>query len=80
MGVCHFNSKNRRIDLKYYSIREIGFALVHFTGSDGFNRYLRNIALRKGLLMNDKGFYEKGSNKRIEILANKEEIIFDYLG
>ena len=44
MGICKVREKYRRIDIKLFPKEEYGTALLHFTGSDYFNRNLRMIA------------------------------------
>ena len=53
---------HRRIDIKVYLPEELPFALLYFTGSGYFNRSMRWWAKRKGLSLNDKGFFRETNN------------------
>ena len=55
IGLCKLNhpdSKFRRIDILMVPKRELGAALIHFTGNDLFNRRIRSFARTKvGLIV-----------------------------
>eukprot|EP00475_Leptophrys_vorax_P045938 TRINITY_DN9706_c0_g2_i1.p1 TRINITY_DN9706_c0_g2~~TRINITY_DN9706_c0_g2_i1.p1 ORF type:complete len:300 (-),score=81.31 TRINITY_DN9706_c0_g2_i1:11-910(-) len=57
MGVCQISPSHlhRRIDIKVYPMRLMGYALLHFTGSEHFGRSLRLYAKRKGYSLSDCG-------------------------
>jgi DNA polymerase/3'-5' exonuclease PolX len=40
MGVCNLLGIHRRIDIKYYPRDQFGYAILYFTGSDHFNRFV----------------------------------------
>ena len=54
MGICrlHPHAPHRRIDIKYVPLRELGFALLYFTGSMEFNREMRRVAHTRGVMLN----------------------------
>ncbi|KAL2423378.1 DNA polymerase lambda [Exophiala dermatitidis] len=47
----------RRIDFLFVPWAELGAALIYFTGNDYFNRSLRLLASRKGMLLNQHGLF-----------------------
>lgn len=69
---------HRRIDMKVYPRSQFAFALLYFTGSDHFNRSMRNFAknskdLHRGLnySLSDKGIFEvirNNNNKGIKLI------------
>ena len=46
---------HRRLDLKIYPHATMPFALLYFTGSDYYNRSLRNFCNRSGWTLSDHG-------------------------
>ncbi|RLN58201.1 hypothetical protein BBP00_00007134 [Phytophthora kernoviae] len=56
MGVCRVSEglPYRRIDIKVYPRRFFGFATLHFTGSDHFNRSMRLFANKNGWNLSDR--------------------------
>jgi hypothetical protein len=62
MGVCYFEGKHHRIDIKHYPVEQYAFALMYFTGSDLFNRQMRMQAHNMGLLLSDHGISRKERN------------------
>ncbi len=67
---------NRRLDILVTSIEEYPFALLYFTGSQALNIILRQVAIDRGLRLNE---YSLTKNKK-EIKLKTEEEIFNYLG
>lgn len=64
-------------DIRVVPPESLGAALVYFTGSKGFNIYLRKKAIAKGLKLNEYGIFDK----RNKMVAGKtEEEIFSTLG
>lgn len=47
----------RRIDLLIVPDTELGAAMIYFTGNDLFNRSLRLLARKKGMLLNQRGLF-----------------------
>ena len=72
---------HRRIDIKVYLPEELPFALLYFTGSGYFNRSMRWWAKRKGLSLNDKGFFRETSNPNSHVRGDftEEADVFRYL-
>jgi len=67
----------RHIDLILTPIEDLWPALMHFTGSGGFNQWIRGEFKKKGWKLSEKGlFNNKGKKMKIE----SEGDIFDYLG
>ena len=65
-----------QVDCRVVEERSFGAALMYFTGSKNFNIKLRQIAIRKGLKVNEYGIYK---NDKF-ICGKTEEEIFKYLG
>lgn len=78
----------RRIDFLFVPRRELGAALIYFTGNDIFNRSLRLLARRKGMRLNQRGLYrdvKRGArgerlNEGVLVEGRSEERIFEALG
>lgn len=78
----------RRIDLLLVPYKQLGAALIYFTGNDIFNRSIRLLASRKGMWLNQRGLYRdvlRGSGREKitegELVEGKDERrIFDILG
>jgi len=64
------------IDLRIVSKDSFGAALLYFTGSKEYNIFLRKLAQKKGLKLNEYGLFSK--NKKIA--GKTEEEIFQALG
>lgn len=75
MGFCKYNNDIMRIDIRVTSLYSYYPALLYFTGSSEFNRYLRKIAIKQGYKLNEYGLYK--NNKSIFI--QNEKMIFDLL-
>lgn len=67
---------HRRIDFELVENARWPFALLYFTGSKDFNRQMREIAKKKGLLLNQRGLFYGNQ----EFLYKEEKDIFDALG
>jgi DNA polymerase (family 10) len=65
-----------QLDCRVVEEKSFGAALLYFTGSKNFNIKLRQIAIRKGLKLNEYGIFR---NKRF-IAGRREEEIFKTLG
>lgn len=65
-------------DLRPFSREEFGAALVYFTGSKAHNVQLRNVALEKGLTLNEYRLAEKDSLD--PVASETEEEIYGELG
>lgn len=61
MGICRLPGEGRlfrRLDIKSYPREIFAFALLYFTGSDHFNRSMRNYVGNCGWCLSDQGLYE----------------------
>ncbi len=63
-------------DIRVFNKDEIGAALQYFTGNKEHNVLIREIAVKKGLTLNEYGLF-KGNKK---IAGEKEEDIYEKLG
>ncbi|CAN6652703.1 hypothetical protein TRVA0_026S00540 [Trichomonascus vanleenenianus] len=75
----------RRIDVLCVPWEERGASLIYYTGNDLFNRSIRLLASRKGMVLNQKGlFKEPGGNgpptRQHLIAGDDEKKIFEALG
>lgn len=78
MGFIKLNSKAvvRRIDIRFIPTESYYPALLYFTGSGEFNRYMRGIAVDLGYMLNEYGLFK--GKRRIKV--NSEKDIFEKLG
>ena len=68
--------ENLQVDIRMIGDDSYGAALLYFTGSKNHNIKMRNIAIKKGLLLNEYGLFKEG-----EYMAGKtEKEIFKKLG
>ena len=67
---------NVQVDCRVVEYRSFGAAMVYFTGSKNFNIKLRQIAIRKGLKVNEYGVFRKDKF----IAGRTEEEVFKVLG
>ena len=75
MGICKLpNLPPRRIDILYTPPHEYPFAILYFTGSDKYNRNMREHAQRHGYKLNEKGITTK-KQEEIPNLKNEEDIL-----
>lgn len=79
MGIVACNSRNIRLDIEFVKRDEWGSSLLYFTGSRGFNIYIRSEAKRQGYLLNEHGLYLIKSGKKI-LYNPTERDIFNHLG
>ncbi|KAJ8026281.1 DNA polymerase lambda [Holothuria leucospilota] len=90
MGVCKLpgeNQKYRRLDIIVAPYSEYPCALVHFTGSDHFNRSIRALAGKKGMSLSEHalrtGVIRRGRDRIHEgtpLPVTSEEDIFRHMG
>ncbi len=88
MSICKFDeeSPHRRIDLNVNLRKYRAFAIMHYTGSQYFNKTLRLVARRLGYTLNDVGMSRVVRVHHQKVLytdnieCNTEEEIFKKLG
>jgi DNA polymerase (family 10) len=69
------------VDLRVVSEASYGAALNYFTGSKAHNVALRQIAMKKGMKLNEYGLFKIGSEGKEKIIAGaNEEEIYHALG
>jgi len=73
-----YSKFHRKVDIKYYPQDSHITAIVYFTGSRRFNRFMRDKYKRKGYLLNQYGLFKKGKVKKVPIKNEKE--LFDRIG
>jgi DNA polymerase (family 10) len=67
-----------QVDLRIFEVDELGSALLYFTGSKQHNISLRNIALEKGMKLNEYGLFRNDTGQRIA--SRTEEEVYSALG
>ena len=87
MGICKLNSKSkgRRMDIRFIPYESKVPAILYFTGSGNFNKFMRTEALKKGYTINEYGIYQtkKINSKQVkdkQIAVSTEKDIFDIVG
>ena len=69
-----------QVDLRVVEKRSYGAAMVYFTGSKAFNIRLRQMAIRKGLKVNEYGVFKVKGDKETYLCGQSEEEVFKALG
>jgi DNA polymerase (family 10) len=67
-----------QVDLRVVEKESYGAALVYFTGSKAHNIRLREMAIKKGLKLNEYGIFREKDNKRVG--GEKEQDVYTILG
>ncbi|GFN98238.1 DNA polymerase beta [Plakobranchus ocellatus] len=89
MGVCRLAKGKggsdhcfRRIDIRLIPYDQYYCALLYFTGSDVFNKNMRQVAIDQGFTLNEYSLRPMGSTgvPGEPMPVSSEEDIFDYLG
>lgn len=83
MGICKLpGGVPRRIDIIWCSREEYPFALFYFTGSEKYNRRVREIAAKKGYRLNEKELVAVSPKTgKLELpIFEMEKDITDFLG
>ncbi len=70
--------KGLQVDLRVVPLEVWGAALIYFTGSKAHNIRIREMAVRKGLKLNEYGLFQAKSGKLI--VAETEEEVYAHLG
>lgn len=79
MGYCRLNYyPTRRIDIRYIFHTSRAPAILYFTGSKEFNKYMRGIAKKKNYRLNEYYLIDSDNNKIVK--TEKEKDIFEKLG
>jgi DNA polymerase (family 10) len=67
-----------QVDLRVVPLEAWGAAMIYFTGSKAHNIRIREMAVRKGLKLNEYGLFNAKSGRLI--VAETEEEVYDKLG
>ena len=70
--------QNLQVDLRVVERESYGAALAYFTGSKEHNIRLREMAIKKGLKLNEYGIFREKDNKRVG--GEKEQDVYAILG
>lgn len=71
---------NVQVDLRVVADKSFGAALLYFTGSKNFNVKLRQIAIKKGMKVNEYGIFSVKSKTDAALARRTEEDCFKTLG
>jgi DNA polymerase (family X) len=71
-------AKGLQVDLRVVPAEAWGAAMIYFTGSKAHNIRIREMAVRKGLKLNEYGLFRAKSGKLI--VAETEEQVYEKLG
>lgn len=75
LAVCRLPSgKARRLDLLITPPEEYGFAVLYFTGSDGFNVRMRQHALERGYSLNEHALTGVNSGKKVHGICTERDV------
>lgn len=74
--VTIITKEDRQADFRFFSKEEYGAGLLYFTGDKNHNIWMRKIAIKKGLKLNEYGLF-KGKKR---VAGEDEEEIYDKLG
>ncbi len=70
--------ENLQVDLRVVEPGSFGAAIQYFTGSRQHNIHLRELAIKKGLKINEYGVFDLNTNKKIA--GETEESVYEALG
>ena len=70
--------KGLQVDLRVVPLEAWGAAMIYFTGSKAHNIRIREMAVRKGLKLNEYGLFAAKTGKLI--VAETEEEVYEQLG
>ncbi len=73
-----FTHENLQVDLRVVEPSSFGAAIQYFTGSRQHNIHLRELAIKKGLKINEYGVFDLSTNKKIA--GEREEDVYEALG
>ena len=71
---------NVQVDVRVVEAGQFGAAMLYFTGSKSFNIKLRQIALHKGMKVNEYGIFSTVGKTEKKLAAKTEEDCFKALG
>lgn len=75
LAICRLpNGKARRLDLLITPPEEYGFAVLYFTGSDGFNVRMRQHALERGYTLNEHALTGVHSGKKVLGIHSEQDV------
>ncbi len=75
LAVCRLpGGKARRLDLLITPPEEYGFAVLYFTGSDGFNVRMRQHALERGYTLNEHALTVVSTGKKVMGIRSERDI------
>jgi DNA polymerase (family 10) len=72
--------ENVQVDLRVVEPENFGAALLYFTGAKGFNIKLRQIAIKKGMKVNEYGIFALKGESEERLAGRTEEECFSALG
>jgi DNA polymerase/3'-5' exonuclease PolX len=70
--IVKFQSRYMKVDIFHAPEEELPAAILHWTGSVRWNIRCRFQAKRKGYLLNEKGLFDRKTNRRIPVKSEEE--------
>lgn len=67
MGILKNNSKTYHIDIHAVADKNIDYHLLYFTSGVNENRKMRQMAKKKGYILNEYGLFYKSNGKRVRV-------------
>ena len=82
MGICKLPKHKafRRVDILLVSPEDYYFSMLYFTGSMNFNIKVRKQALERGYSINEYGFTDMKTKKKISTIFTSEKEILEFIG
>ena len=71
-------NENIEMDVRVFEEQNYGAALLYFTGSKEFNVKMRNVAIKKGMKLNEYGLFDRKTDRFIA--GKSEDEVFKKLG
>jgi len=78
VGTIPGHRTKRRLDMFVYAPKVFPFALLHATGSGDHNKYMRGVAIERGLSLSQYGFKKDGKDFAARNIRTEADV-YDYL-
>jgi DNA polymerase/3'-5' exonuclease PolX len=75
----NISKKIRKMDIAFVESENIPWYLLYFGSSREFSKKIRLIASKMGYKLNEKGLFDKNTNKQINFIPKDEKDIFHFL-
>ena len=71
--------KVNQLDIAFVENEHKYFYMLYFSSSKDFSKKIRKIASDKGYKLNEKGLFNKNTNKKVNFIPKNEKDIFNFL-